>query len=342
MSVYFSKIHGNEALRQRIGESIAERSHSHAYIIEGPDGSGKMTLARSIAAALSCEDKAGDTLPCGECNSCKRIFSDNFPDVTVIDSAGKATMGVDTVRRLKDDVYLSATESDYKVYILSEADKLTVQAQNALLKVLEEPPDSVVFLLLCEDSKRLLTTVKSRAQTLRMQLFSPEELSEYLEKNSSDARTLKRTSAEKFGAMIEGADGRIGAALDLCDSKRLSEITAKREAVDAVISAVTGRATYSALYDAISSLPQKRAELSESLSMVIEALRDLILIKKSPTVSLCYYFERERALELSSLVSLKRLCDVETLIEGALDSVLKNANVNIIMTSLISDIKKCC
>ncbi len=342
MRIFFDRIHKNEATRLRIGESILAKTLSHAYIIEGPDGSGKMTFAKSVAAALSCEGENGTALPCGECSACSRIFSDNFPDVTVIDGDGKATIGVDAVRRLKDDVYLSSTESDFKVYIIKDAHTLTPQAQNALLKVLEEPPENVVFLLLCEDAKRLLTTVKSRAQTLRMQLFSPEELSEYLQCTSSDARVLMRTDSDKYGALIEGAGGRIGVALDSLDTKHLSEITSKRATVDGVISAITGRATYSALYDALSSLPQKRSELSESLSLITDALRDLILIKKCPDVSLCYYFNRNDALELSARLSLKKLCDIEALVEGALDSVLKNANVSILITTLIADIKKSC
>ena len=182
MRQYMNNIIANESLRNRLCEDIIEGTLSHAYIIEGKRGSGKHTVATLTAAALACEEKknAELPLPCMNCPSCRKILQGLSPDVIKVSSLEKATIGVDTIRFLKEDVSLVPNDLENKVYIIEEADKMTDQAQNAFLLTLEEPPSYVVFFLLCENSEKLLETIKSRAPILRTEPVSIELIDEYI------------------------------------------------------------------------------------------------------------------------------------------------------------------
>ena len=133
MSKYFSALFGNEATKARIGRAITDGTLPHAFLVSGPEGSGKATLATEIAAALNCERRGGGELPCHMCNSCRRIKDGSFIDVKWLEKPkDKMTIGVGEVRTFREDMFLSATESDYKVYIIDDADRMTPNAQNAL------------------------------------------------------------------------------------------------------------------------------------------------------------------------------------------------------------------
>ena len=165
MRTFFPSIFGNSFHKNRIATAILEGRLPHALLIDGPGGSGKRLFALEIASALNCECANDDTrpLPCGRCNSCRRIKEGSFTDVKVLSrSDQKATIGVKEIKDFRADMYLSATESKYKIYIIDEAEKMTTEAQNALLIILEEPPKNVVILLLASGTDSILTTIKSR------------------------------------------------------------------------------------------------------------------------------------------------------------------------------------
>ncbi len=338
MKKYFERIYGNNALTERIGSGIESGQHSHAYLIEGPEGSGKFTFAKELAAALSCKKKT-EALPCGICDSCHKILNDNAVDVHVITKGDKAAVGVDAIRILKTDVYLSSTESDYKVYIVREAHLMTAQAQNALLKVLEEPPDNVVIILLCDNTGSILTTVKSRVQTLRMEIFDTDKIDEFLTEASSKYRSLKASSPEKAGALLIASKGRIGEAYKQLDEKSIETISEKRAQTDAFIDEICTSSNYAGLYTAISAFPQKRQELSASFGLVISAIHDLIIIKKSKSALLDYYYDRQKASELAARVGLKKLFAVTDKIIQAQKAINSNANISVITAALIWEIK---
>ena len=129
---FFPTLWSNDGLRRQVGESILHGGSSHAYLIQGPSGTGKRLFAHSVAAALCCENQKDPSLPlpCGECRSCKRLLAGETPDLMILDRGEKATLGVDAIREMKEDIYLSPTELDRKIYIINEADKMTVNAQN--------------------------------------------------------------------------------------------------------------------------------------------------------------------------------------------------------------------
>ena len=130
---------GNQALRERLCRDILSNSLSHAYILEGADGSGRHTLALMSAAAVACENKddSNTPLPCGVCPSCKKILERKSPDVIFVGPQGKTSLGVDSARFIKEDVYTVPNDLDHKFYIIENADKMTSQAQNAILLTLD-------------------------------------------------------------------------------------------------------------------------------------------------------------------------------------------------------------
>ena len=132
----FTGFAGNEPIKQRLSAEIDAGHYPHALLIEGPLGSGRRTLARLIARAALCRDTDPSARPCGVCAACVKTAP---PDVTEVGGEG-TSLSVDTIRRLREDAFLLPNESAYRVMILAEAQAMTPQAQNALLKILEEPP----------------------------------------------------------------------------------------------------------------------------------------------------------------------------------------------------------
>ena len=212
----FPKIIGNNVIKNFIGNDILCGSCSHAYIIEGPEGSGKRTIARQIASGLSCYNKssASHDLPCGECDNCHRIFSDISSDVVWVSSGDKASIGIDEIRNIKTGLYVTPNDSDYRTYIIVNAERMTTQAQNALLLTLEEPPSFAVFLLLTEDATKLLETVRSRAQCIRTEKFSSVTIADYLS-DSYEGKRIRNSFPEKFAAAVSLSDGSLGRAKEL-------------------------------------------------------------------------------------------------------------------------------
>jgi DNA polymerase III delta' subunit len=158
----FDGFFGNEGTKAILSGLFDSRRIPHAILIDGPQGSGKKMLARILAAAAVCE--SGGELPCFVCRECCNALSDNHPDIVTIKGEGSRSFGVDTVRRLRLDAYVRPNDAARKVYILANVQDMTEQAQNALLKILEEPPAYVLFIFTCDSRSHLLETVRSRVQ----------------------------------------------------------------------------------------------------------------------------------------------------------------------------------
>ena len=229
----FPGIKGNDALRARLARDIISGSGlAHAYVIEGRPGSGRRTMAKNIAAALCCERAgSGLPLPCGECPACRKIFAGISPDViTVTREDGKASIGIDTIRDLRTDVHVMPNELDSKIYIIEDADTMTAQAQNALLLTLEEPPAYLVFLLIAENSRNMLETIRSRAPSLRMQPLPPETVAAIAAESSAEAARMRTEDRNAFRGIIMAADGSAGRAIELFEGKEKDAVTARRAA----------------------------------------------------------------------------------------------------------------
>lgn len=333
MNVCFDNIVGNDALKGRISRDVAENTVSHAYIIEGPSGSGRHTLAKNIAAALSCLSEGH--VPCGRCKSCKKIFSDGSPDVKVVGFIDeKVTIGVDQIREIKEDMATFPGELKVKVYIIENAESLTVQAQNSFLLSLEEPPEYVRFFLICESANSLLETVRSRAPALRMSRLSDSKVKEYITKNDSRARSLATEEPESFKILVHAADGRIGRALALLGGRERKAMLEERRIAEEIISLLSSPNRAETL-EIISTLGNKRQGVIKYLTAVEYAIRDLILLKKSESVSLCFYTDKEVAQEISTRFTSSSLISLYDAISEAVSELEANSNVRLTVLNMM-------
>ena len=332
---------GNEDTKERLGRAIETGSLPHAFLIGGPSGSGKSTLATEIAAALNCENKNdSEALPCGKCDCCHRIYESNFPDLKLLQKKkDKATLGVEAVKDFREDMFLSSTESESKIYIIDNAESMTPEAQNALLKVLEEPPRSVHIILLANECDRILTTIKSRAQYIAMSRFEDGEIERYLLSESTEARAMKANDPNKFMGLIMSADGRLGLAKELL-SKRLGDQTEEeRGEIVKLIRTVGQKASYSDLYSAMEHFPTKRAELIITLERLMNALRDLTVTKYDTTAKTVFFPTSKEAVDQCGDISIKRLIALYDAVKEAHELCIKNANVTNLLASLTSKIR---
>ena len=169
-----SALRGNERVKEQLSQQESGRGLSHAYIISGPVGSGRHTLARLLASAMLCVG-TGER-PCGHCGPCIKVMRELHPDVSVISGPGEGKpITVDQVRALRSDAYIRPNEGERKVYLLEGADQMNASAQNAMLKLLEEGPPYAVFLLIANNGGGLLQTVRSRCEEL---VLAPAEQQE--------------------------------------------------------------------------------------------------------------------------------------------------------------------
>jgi len=340
------QIAANDKLRRRICEDITKKKLSHAYIIEGAYGTGRKLLAKSIAKALAClnKDTDGFSLPCDSCESCRKISDNLSPDVIVVRrESDKMTIGVEAARFIKNDINILPNDIDYKIYIIEEADRMTPEAQNALLLTLEEPPSYAVILLICEKADSLLETVRSRAPILRTEPVSNDAMIDFLcnqapSKFSSEARRLQSGEPQNFAEIIAASSGGIGRAYELLDVEKREAILKERAQVRNFIETILKSPSNIDLIDALSAFSQKRDELEDFFDTVMIALRDLIILKKSETAQLCFYSDRDEALELSSLKSASFLLKFLALCEEASDSLKRNSNIKLTTTILATSL----
>ncbi len=337
MKAIMPELLGNRAAAERLGREIIAGKMPHAYIICGERGSGRHTLARQIAASLSCENRErdGHPLPCGNCESCRKIFSGICPDVITVGLQNeRSTIGVETVRELRLDVLTAPNDLDRKIYIIEDADKMTPQAQNAFLLTLEEPPEYVVFLLLCENIKAMLDTVKSRAPIIRTEPLTAEQLEEMLLSNEDIAR-LKKSSPNEFYELIMASCGNLGRALELTNAKARAEVLSEREHARGFVASAARHSGGEALVDILQKFPTARADIAERLALISLALRDLALLKKSESAPLCFYHDREAALEISDRFTTASILSLISACDNAAAAISRNANIKLTLTNLI-------
>lgn len=339
MKKYFTELLGNSDNKNRVGAAIADGTLPHALLIGGPEGSGKRSFAKMIAAAVNCTEKGG-TLPCGRCNNCRRIMDESFIDLRFFaKQKDRATIGVDDMRLLKEDAMLSGAESEYKFYVIEDAHCLTVESQNALLNILEEPPRGVTIILLATECDKILTTIKSRVQYIAMTRFTDEEIADYAVRNIPEAKDMCSFYPNRFNALIKNAEGIIGRAKKLFTKGDGDKNQEEREKVMALIDAIAPKSDYMKLHYAISALPNKRPELLLMLEKVISAVRDLILMKESKEAKLLFFISEDEAGDYSRQISMRKLMNVYDALIVSHEYCSKNANVTTVLSNLESKIK---
>ena len=210
----FDKLLGNDQLKENLRAARRKGRLSHFYLLSGPRGAGKHTLAELIAAAMLCKEPEG---PCGVCRHCRKILSGNHPDYITIDDPTKKTVPVDLIREARSDIFVRPNEGDKKIYLFPRAQDMGIPGQNALLKVLEEPPAYGVFLLLTDNPEKLLPTVRSRCVELKLRALPEALLRKTLAAEFPDA------GDDRIAAAIMRSGGYLGQARELLGGGGLSE-----------------------------------------------------------------------------------------------------------------------
>jgi DNA polymerase-3 subunit delta' len=330
MKIFDSLIENND-IKKTLGAAIYNSAFSHAYIIEGAPGTGKRTIARLAAAAIICKNRESGKLPCGVCSTCKKILNDNCVDVRLIEITK-----VEQARELKARLYDSTVECDYKIYIITDAQKMNIKAQNALLISLEEPPKNVVFFILTTDAGALLETIRSRAQILRTNRLSSHTIYDYIRKNRPDIKT----DDEKLQSVIMASGGSLGYAMDMADAKSSDMILQKRsKALELTSALLTNDADAVAFISSFST--STRDEIKEALTLSLDILGDLMALKRDRGATTYFFSSADDAEELISRYSLLKLTQVYDALCIALSDLNSNASSGaVLMSILISSVKK--
>lgn len=320
----FGDFAGNASIKQRLAAEIDAGHYPHALLIEGPAGSGRRTLARLIARAALCRDTDPSARPCGTCAACVKT---NPPDVTELGGYG-ATLSVDAIRRLREDAFLLPNESAYRVMILSEAQTMTPQAQNALLKILEEPPAHLLFILTCDARTSLLETIRSRCVCLTLAPTTWEEAQPVLTARlpKEDVGELQRAHSlfgGCIGQVIDGVgDGTFRQVLDL--TPRIAS---------AIIA--PGEAELMSLTGALEKEKQLTVGVLAGLSLI---LRDALVRKYGGATTLST--SPEVAAQLAARLTAPRITALMEQVERLQFALSRNMNNTLLLTRLCACLRQ--
>ena len=218
---------GNERIRDAVTSAVAEKRIPHAILLEGDRGTGRHTLMQFLSRAAVCD---GENAPCGECRGCHLAEVGTHPDITVVTPEdGKKNIAVSQIRDLRADAYVKSHMAARRVFVIDKADSMNEQAQNALLKVLEEPPADIIFILIAESAAALLDTIISRCTLLSLVPPETNKALEYLRKNTD-------FSEEQIKEALSITGNNIGAALDGISGAGTAALTAANRFTELLIS----------------------------------------------------------------------------------------------------------
>lgn len=325
----FQDIIGQQQIKEHLHNALSTGKVSHAYIFNGEKASGKEFIARLFARTLQCE--AGGTEPCGECRSCKQAVNNNQPDIIRVTHEKPGTISVDDIRtQVNNDIAIKPYSSKYKVYIINEAEKMTVQAQNALLKTLEEPPAYAVIILLVSNINALLQTILSRCVVLNMKPVEDALVRNYLMKEL-------QVPDYKAEVCVAFARGNIGKAKALASSEDFDNVKAEALSLLKYIQDME----IQEIVAAIKKINEYKLEVSDYLDIIAIWYRDVLLYKA--TGDLNHLIFREEMGTIRKVASRSSYEGIETIIR-ALEQAKKrldaNVNFDLVMELLMLTIQE--
>lgn len=316
---------GNERVIQQLGCLVDSGRFPHAVVIEGEQGLGKKTLARLLASALVCRD---DEKPCGQCTQCRKATEKIHPDIFEHSAQGGAnSFHVDVIRNIVRDAYVQPNEAERKVYILGNADCMSASAQNALLKVLEEPPAYVVFILTAVSKSMLLETVLSRSVVISLEGVDADKGAGYISSNTDGV------TYEQAKQSLEVFNGNIGKAIDsFADGKQNELAGVCRD----ICKALAEDSEYSLLC-ACAAFQKDRGAVVFAADFLKNIFRDaLVYNEKSTFLS----GQRDTAKLLKTKLTKQKLIDLINVCDTLKETALMNCNNSILVTKICYSLRR--
>lgn len=325
----FTDIVGQEQLKEHLQNAIAMNKVSHAYIINGERNVGKEFIARVFAMALQCEKKEAE--PCGECHSCKQALSNNQPDIIYISHEKPNTIGVEDIRaQINNDIVIKPYSSPRKIYIVNEGEKMTPQAQNALLKTLEEPPEYAVIVILTTNVEALLPTVLSRCVVLNMKPVSDALVKKYL---------MEQLGVPDYKANIcvAFARGNIGKAKLLASSEEFEKV--KDEAIS-LVKNINDMEIHE-IVKAIKKISEYKFDVNDYLDILMAWYRDVLFFKATKDVnSLVFKEEIQQIMRVSDRSTYEGIETIVNALQSAKKRLEANVNFDLTMELLLLAIQE--
>lgn len=325
----FADIIGQDQLKEHIQNAITSNKVSHAYIINGERNAGKEFIARIFAMTLQCEK--GGTDPCNECHSCKQALSHNHPDIVYISHEKPNTIGVEDIRgQINNDIGIKPYSSPRKIYIMNEGEKMTPQAQNALLKTLEEPPEYAVILILTDNVEALLPTVISRCVVLNMKPVSDNLVKKYLMEELS-------VPDYKANICVSFARGNIGKAKLLASSEEFEKV--KDEAITLV--KYINDMEINEIVKAIKKIMEYKLDVNDYLDILTVWYRDVLLFKATKDMnSLVFKQEIQQIRRVADRSTYEGIETIVSALQQAKRRLEANVNFDLTMELMLLTIKE--
>lgn len=327
----FKDVVGHKNIIQYIGNAVNSGMVSHAYILNGEKGSGKKLLANLFAMSLQCENREPDGDACGKCRSCRQALSGNHPDIIRIHHEKPSTITVDEIReQVNNDIVIKPYSSKYKIYIIADGDMMNVQAQNALLKTIEEPPEYAVIMILTENADTLLPTIRSRCVMLKLRNIKDQLVKKYLMEH------MEITDC-KADICVAFAQGNMGKAISLATSEHFNEI--KEEAVK-LLRNIDGMQA-DELAEAVKKCSEFKMDITDYLDIIAVWYRDVLIYKATKSVDRVVFSDQMRPIrERASKSSYEGLELILEAIEKAKARLKSNVNFELTMELLLLTIKE--
>lgn len=312
----------NRTEKEKLLSEIASGKLSHAYLIEGGEGCGKTYFARFAAAAVLC---TGDKPPCGKCPSCVKALAGSHPDLFYFSPDKKASMGVETVRDIKKSLFFMPNDGDRKVYIIDDAQKMTVQAQNALLKFIEEPPASVLFFIVTDKKESLLPTVVSRTRIISLAPSDNADIRRFLMSES------KKSGGEQIDEAINMAEGSPGKALKLL----CRDFSRQRQLCLDFMPVLVSTSKSDAMAFLL-SMKLNRDGVKEFFTLLMTALADVMNARFGRATRL---LSRDAAAEYAKSITDRKNAYLFDLATEAVVRAGENANINLLLMTFAARLK---
>lgn len=325
----FGEIIGHEQIIEHLKNAIAMDKISHAYILNGPKESGKMMLAEAFAMALQCEQ--GKSEPCMQCKSCHQAIDHNQPDIIYVSHEKPNVISVDDIRsQLNNDIVIKPYSSRYKIYIVEDAEKMNPQAQNALLKTIEEPPFYGIILLLTTNADIFLQTIRSRCIILNLKSVKNETIRTYL---------MSHYQVPDYQADIctAFAQGNVGKAIQLASSDSFNELKTE-------VLSLMKRLDDISLYDmnaAVKQITAYKLEIEDYFDLMTIWFRDVLYLKATNDTDRLIF--RDEVYDLRRQAERRSYHAIEDILEALQQAKTRlNANVNfdLVIELLLMTIKE--